>query len=153
MSSTNSSSSYVFSPYHCCKDKLIDVNDTKSSLVEYMYWSSYPFRNRGKAGTMYNKFLSFKQDAESVFKDVRDVVKNMPWDNVENCVAIVRCYVKDTVKSEREAAAIVGLCAYAATYWIEDDRPSEKSLNALFVMLELFTYPDYCLIFRRIQYG
>ncbi|AST09580.1 hypothetical protein NY_014-179 [NY_014 poxvirus] len=150
MSSASYNTHDVFSPLGF-GDRLIDVNDTKQCLVEYMYWSSYPFRSREAAGTMYSKFLSFRQDAESVFGSVRNVVMNMPWDNVEDCVAIVRCYVKDNMKTAREAAAIVGLCAYAATYWIDDDRPSERSLNALFVMLELFNYADYMTIYQRIQ--
>ncbi|AOP31670.1 hypothetical protein SKPV-WA-191 [Skunkpox virus] len=145
------SSTQVFSPQHCGYDRLTDINDTKQCLVEYIYWSSYAYRNRQCAGQLYLTLLSFRDDAESVFVDVRDVVKNMPWENVADCVEIVRCYVPDSTKTMREISAIIGLCAYAATYWGGEDYPTSNSLNALFVMLEMLTYTDYAAIFQRMN--
>lgn len=95
-------STHVFSPQHCGCDRLTSIDDVRQCLTEYIYWSSYAYRNRQCAGQLYDTLLSFKDDAESVFIDVRELVKNMPWDNVKDCTEIIRCYIPDEQKpSER----------------------------------------------------
>ncbi len=144
-------STHVFSPQHCGCDRLTSIDDVRQCLTEYIYWSSYAYRNRQCAGQLYDTLLSFKDDAESVFIDVRELVKNMPWDNVKDCTEIIRCYIPDEQKTIREISAIIGLCAYAATYWGGEDHPTSNSLNALFVMLEMLNYMDYTIIFWRMN--
>ncbi|APG58380.1 protein B14 [BeAn 58058 virus] len=145
------SSTFRFSPKHCHCNKLTDIYDTKQCLFDYIYWSSYSYRNRECAGKVYSTLVSFREDAESLFGDVREMVKNMPFDNIDTCSEIIRCYIPDIVKTTREVSAIIGLCAYAATYWGGESFPTSESLNALFVMISLLDSSDYNKIFYRIN--
>ncbi|AFB76968.1 NFkB inhibitor [Cotia virus SPAn232] len=145
------STNYCFSPPHCQCNKLTDVDEIKQCLIDYLYWSSYAFRNRECAGQVYVKLISFRDDSTSVFGDFKNMVRNMPFDNVEDCVEIIRCYIPDNVKTTREVSAIVGLCAYAATYWGGETFPTSESINALFVMVSLLDDSDYIKLFNSIN--
>lgn len=143
-------STHVFSPQHCGCDRLTSIDDVKQCLTEYIYWSSYAYRNRQCAGQLYSTLLSFRDDAELVFIDIRELVKicrGMMSKIVQKSSVVIYRMSKNHQRDFGHHRTLC-ICCYLLG---GEDHPTSNSLNALFVMLEMLNYVDYNIIFRRMN--
>ncbi|AOP31892.1 hypothetical protein BI079_gp202 [Volepox virus] len=142
-----------FSPCHCHGriDKLITISDVKHCLCEYIMWLSHRWTHRESAGSLYKLLISFRHDATDIFGTVKDLSDALPWDNVDDCVTMIRLLIKnDDAKTTKEICAIIGLCTQAAIL-TEEGIFSDRCFNILLVLRKMLYENDYVTILNHIH--
>ncbi|AOP31686.1 hypothetical protein SKPV-WA-207 [Skunkpox virus] len=142
-----------FAPCHChaTGGTLNTMNDLKHCLTEYILWVSHRWTHRESAGSLYKLLISFRNDATDIFGTLKDFSDALPWDNVDNCVTMIRLLIKnDDAKTTKEICAIIGLCTQAAIL-TEEGIFSDKCINILLVLRKMLYENDYVTILNHIH--
>ncbi|AST09199.1 hypothetical protein Murmansk-203 [Murmansk poxvirus] len=141
----------MFSPCHCHGEKLYSENDVRHCLTEFILWVSHRHNNRVSAGSLYLTLISFRyRYAPDVFGDLSNVAKSIPWNDVEKSVKIIESFMKNSVKTTEEVAAIIGLCTHAAINYSNDDF-KDTGFDILVVLRKILKLNDYISIMNLVR--
>ncbi|AST09593.1 hypothetical protein NY_014-192 [NY_014 poxvirus] len=141
----------MFSPCHCHGEKLYSEKDVKHCLMEFILWVSHRHNNRVSACSLYRTIISFRyRYAPDVFHDLKNMTKLIPWDDVEKSVKIIESFMKNSVKTTEEVAAIIGLCTHAAINYSDDDF-KDTGFDILVVLCKILKLNDYISIMNLLR--
>ncbi|AKJ93639.1 hypothetical protein RCNV-85A-196 [Raccoonpox virus] len=141
-----------FAPCHChaTGGTLNTMNDVKHCLTEYILWVSHRWTHRESAGSLYKLFISFRTDASDIFGDLKRFSEALPWDDINKCVDIIKCFIRnDSTKTTKELRAIIGLCTQSAI--IYGGVFNDKCIDILLIMRKILHENDYLTILDHIR--